>query len=80
LSEVYIELGRTFHELSLKSGETDEFDFLNLGLGKVLSWPELLAGYRTVILSEAGAGKTEEIRHSAQTLRKEGKPAFFLRL
>ena len=33
-----------------------------------------------MILSEAGAGKTEEIRHAAQTLRKERKSAFFLRL
>ncbi|EPE9059988.1 hypothetical protein ACSPJ8_003539 [Klebsiella aerogenes] len=31
-------------------------------------------------MSEAGAGKTEELRHSAQRLRKEGKVAFFLRL
>lgn len=80
LSEHYIELGRTFHELSLKSGESDEFDFRNLRYGKGLSWADLLAGYRIVILSEAGAGKTEEIRHSAQTLRQEGKQAFFLRL
>lgn len=80
MSGDYIELGRTFYELSLKSGESDEFDFRNLLFGKGLSWQDLLAGYRTVILSEAGAGKTEEIRHTAQTLRQEGKPAFFLRL
>jgi hypothetical protein len=80
LSEEYIELGRTFHELSMKSEESDEFDFRNLRFGKGLNWSDLLAGYRTVILSEAGAGKTEEIRHSAQTLRQEGKSAFFLRL
>jgi hypothetical protein len=80
LSEDYIELGRTFHELSLKSEESDEFDFHDLHFGKGLTWQDLLAGYRTVILSEAGTGKTEEIRHAAQTLRKEGKAAFFLRL
>ncbi|MFC0810376.1 hypothetical protein ACFHWW_33915, partial [Ensifer sp. P24N7] len=33
-----------------------------------------------VILSEAGAGKTREIRNAAQTLRAQGKAAFFLRL
>lgn len=36
--------------------------------------------HRVVILSEAGSGKTEEIRHAAQRLRNEGKAAFFLRL
>lgn len=80
MSEKYIELERTFRELSLKSGDNDEFDYRNLRFGKGLSWPDLIAGYRTIILSEAGAGKTEEIRHSTQTLRSEGKPAFFLRL
>ncbi len=80
MSEDYIDLERTFHELSLKSEENDEFNFRNLLFGKRLSWTDLLAGYRTVILSEAGAGKTEEIRHSTQMLRQEGKAAFFLRL
>ncbi|TIL69590.1 hypothetical protein [Mesorhizobium sp.] len=80
MSEGYIELGRTFHELSLKGGDSDEFDYRHLRVGKGLRWQDLLARYRTVILSEAGAGKTEEIRHSAQTLRNEGKSAFFLRL
>lgn len=80
MSEDYIKLGRTFHELSLKGEESDEFDFRHLRLGEGLRWPDLLAEYRTVILSEAGAGKTAEIRHSAQTLRQEQKPAFFLRL
>lgn len=33
-----------------------------------------------MILSEAGSGKTIEIRHIAQQLRRERRPAFFLRL
>lgn len=66
--------------LSLKSEEGDEFDSRLLRMGRSLDWPELLAEYRTVILSEAGAGKTEEIRHSTISLRKAGKAAFFLRL
>jgi len=43
-------------------------------------WSDLLKLPRVVVLSEAGSGKTEEIRHTAQRLRREGKPAFFLRL
>ena len=80
MSSDFIELERSFHELTLNGGDSDEFDYRNLRYGKGLSWQDLLGGYRTVILSEAGSGKTEEIRHSAQTLRAEGKPAFFLRL
>lgn len=34
LFEDYIELDRTFHELSLKREESDEYDFRNLFLEK----------------------------------------------
>ena len=72
LSEEYIDLCRTFHELTLKDGAADEFDFQHLRHGKSLSWSDLLARHRTVILSEAGSGKTEEIRQTATSLRREG--------
>jgi hypothetical protein len=45
-----------------------------------LNWADLLVAYRTVLLSEAGSGKTEEMCRAAQRLRLEGKRAFFLRL
>ncbi|MFL9841731.1 hypothetical protein ABS767_12215 [Sphingomonas sp. ST-64] len=80
MTDQYIDLGRTFRELSLKDTDDDEFDYRLLRYGKGLNWSDLQSRHRTVILSEAGAGKTEEIRHAAQTLRGEGKQAFFLRL
>lgn len=80
MSDEYIPLGRTFHELSLKGGDSDEFDIGRLWYGKSLEWTALLAEHRVVILSEAGSGKTEEIRHATRTLRADGKQAFFLRL
>lgn len=80
MSENYIELERTFHALSLKGEDSDEFDHHRLRYGQGLGWKDVLTGYRTVILSEAGSGKTEEIRHAAQMLRKDKKSAFFLRL
>ncbi len=80
MTEEYIEIKRTFCELSLKGGAGDEFDYRSLRFGNRLGWPELIGRYRTIILAEAGAGKTEEIRHSTQTLRNEAKQAFFLRL
>ncbi len=81
MSNGFIMLDRGFRELGTRvstSVDVDSFDaFFS---GERLSWNELLTGYRTVILSEAGAGKTEEIRHAATRLRAAGKEAFFLRL
>ena len=36
--------------------------------------------YRCIILSEAGAGKTEEFRRHASHWQVRGKPAFFIRI
>ena len=79
LDSGFVELRRTFHEVS-NEAPNDEADVRQFFGGKVVSWTDLLQEHRAVILSEAGAGKTEEIRHAAKRLRTEGKPAFFLRL
>lgn len=77
----YIELDRTFHEFSGYGGESDEIDLEKVfHVGQQLRWSTLLDEYRIVLLSEAGTGKTEEIRNVARKLRAEGKLAFFLRL
>jgi hypothetical protein len=80
-SHAFIELNRTFHELSNNCDESYDIDFgLALQGGKSLHWPDLIKERRLIILSEAGSGKTMEIRHIALTLREQGKAAFFLRL
>ncbi len=77
----FIELHRTFHELSEHSTENDDVDVSRaFHIGDRLYWFDLLKEYRLILLSEAGSGKTAEIRNIACTLREEGKPAFFLRL
>ena len=77
----FIELHRTFHELSKHSSENDDIDIIRaFRVGESLRWPNLIKEYRLIILSEAGSGKTAEIRNVARTLRGRGKPAFFLRL
>ncbi len=48
--------------------------------GPSINWPELKAERRTVLLAEAWAGKTEEIRQAAARRRASGDHAFFLRL
>lgn len=77
----FVELDRTFHELSQYVRESDD-EYLSRAfhLGNCLSWSDLIREYRVVLLSEAGSGKTEEIRNIAQKLRSEGKAAFFMRL
>ena len=77
----FIELHRTFHELTSENAESDDTDFTWLpGLSWSQGWPDLIKEYRLIILSEAGSGKTFEIRQIARTLRAQSKQAFFLRL
>ncbi|MFK4075236.1 NACHT domain-containing protein [Ectopseudomonas khazarica] len=77
----YIPLDRTFHELTLGTGASDDVDLTRrLGHGEVLRWPNLLSEYRVILLSEAGSGKTEEIRSTARKLRQDGTSAFFVRI
>lgn len=76
---MYIELQRTFRELLRNEEQGDNAGALSPGTSK-LTLPNLLNEFRVIILSEAGSGKTEEIRESARRLRAEGKAAFFLRL
>ncbi len=76
----FIQLNRTFHPLSDKA-ENDDADIRRfIGIGKPLGWSNLLKLRRVVILSEAGSGKTFEIRQIARQLRADKRPAFFLRL
>jgi hypothetical protein len=77
----FIELDRAFHELSEHAGKSDDVDLSQVFAVKSnLTWDDVLRIRRAVILSEAGSGKTQEIRHAAGRLRAEGKAAFFLRL
>jgi len=77
----FVELNRTFHEFSQYAGESNDADLSRaFPVGNRFSWSDLSQEYRVVLLSEAGSGKTEEIRNAALTLRGEGKAAFFIRL
>lgn len=77
----YIDLNRTFSELS-KEGKNDDNEafFDQIGLGKAIPIHDLIENKRIIILSEAGTGKTTELLECANKLRSEGKFAFFLRL
>lgn len=77
----FVELNRTFHELlEDNSSEGEEMIFGRPFGVKSLGWPDLIQEFRLIILSEAGSGKTAEIRNIGHKLREEGRSAFFLRL
>jgi len=76
----FIELNRTFHEISKESSKNDGVDISQAFGVESFNWANLINEYRIIILSEAGSGKTAEIRNVACKLREQGKPAFFLRL
>lgn len=77
--DTYIDLDRSFCELS-KNSESDNVTLRRAyGRGKI-RWPDLTKEHRLIILSEAGSGKTTEIRNVTRNLRLDGKAAFFLRL
>lgn len=77
----FVDLDRTFHEVPSHKGDTDDFDFQEtFGLGGALTWDKLINEFRVVLLSEAGAGKTVEIRQAAKRQRTAGRRGFFLRL
>ncbi|MCL4849628.1 MAG: hypothetical protein KJ066_24010 [Acidobacteria bacterium] len=77
----FIQLNRTFRDLALSEEEGREAEIFRLmRRDKPTQWPELLNEPRVILLSEAGSGKTEEIRHVCRDLRRRKKNAFFLRI
>jgi hypothetical protein len=83
----FIELDRRFRKLEKESkreeaalasytSEVFELGLLSSGLG----WNELLEERLTIILGEAGSGKTWELRHRAELLSDDGKFGFFIPL
>lgn len=77
----YINLDRAFRELGRPKVEDDDLEFdLSETTHKTWTWDELFQQWRVVLLAEAGAGKTWEIREAVRKLRDQDKDAFFLRL
>lgn len=77
----HIPLDRQFLPVleSQESAENDEI-LSFLGHVKPKAWDDLDHEFRCVILAEAGAGKTEELRQHAKDLSGRGILAFFIRI
>lgn len=72
---------RTFKTLKSANPEANSSaDWDRFLEGGGMSWDELLAFKRILMISEAGAGKTHECREQARMLFDQGEAAFFLPL
>lgn len=79
--EGYISLDRQFSLVPKNEEEAEKDESLSFwGYGKAESWEDIESDFRCVILAEAGAGKTEELRHRANVLSSQGKRSFFIRI
>ena len=78
----FIDLERRFHALT--DAELEDLEALvsrsEHPFGSDIGWPDLLDYSRVILLAEAGAGKTVEMREQAKRLVKDGKFAFFVAL
>lgn len=77
----FIPLDRTFHGLVQDENANDDTQLSLRARGTdPLVWKDLLDAPRVILLSEAGSGKTAEVRHACRQLRDQGKRAFFIRI
>lgn len=61
-----IQINRTLHELAFDPEGDDNTMLGRRTLNRLpLQWQELLAHHRVVILSEAGSGKIQSVKHCA---------------
>ena len=77
----WVPLVRRFGPAFQSDDDSDEHGIRTLlGHPNFKTWREIDTGYRTVILAEAGAGKTSEMLARAQYVEQEGRPSFFIRI
>ncbi|MCP4747886.1 MAG: hypothetical protein GY874_17375 [Desulfobacteraceae bacterium] len=79
--ENHVPLERQFSSVPKSNKEAERDEILTIwGHIKPKTWDDMDHEFRCVIIAEAGAGKTEELRQRASVLTNQGKPAFFIRI
>lgn len=79
--ENHIPLERQFSPVPKSQEDAESDEILSVwGHVKPKTWDDMDREFRCVILAEAGAGKTEELRQYSSVLTSLGKPAFFIRI
>lgn len=75
-----VDLLRTFSISKDQAEDSDDWEcYLSQGSDK-LTWKNLHEKHVTVVVGEAGIGKTIEFKNEVQRLQEEGKAAFFIEL
>lgn len=75
------DLGRTFIEVDRDDAPDIETAAMVARMtGKSIGWADVLAHPRSVLLGEAGTGKTTEFELQRERCRLDGTPAFFCRI
>lgn len=76
-----VPLVRYFSLVSSLKKDSDEYEPLSSwGGNKRVGWSDLDSEFRSVILAEAGAGKSYEMEARAKYLQSQSQPAFFIRI
>ena len=76
-----VPLNRKFSTIHRSQQASDEQEILaEWGFPPFKQWSEIDDGYRSVILGEAGAGKTFEMRARAKYTKDQGHAAFLIRI
>lgn len=76
-----VPLARYFSLVPKSKDDSDERELHSLwGTQKCTEWQMLEEEYRCVILAEAGAGKTFEMKSRAKHIQQSGRAAFFIRI
>ena len=76
-----VPLVRRFSPVAASPSDSDEQQIQELfGFRSPDTWKDLDKRYRSVVLAEAGAGKTVEMKARAEHVEQQGRPAFFIRI
>ena len=76
-----VPLDRRFSPVAASPSDSDERQIQELfGFSSPDTWEDLDKRYRSVVLAEAGAGKTFEMKARAEHVEQKGRPAFFIRI
>ena len=76
-----VPLVRRFSPVRRSPSDSDEHEIQAIfGYGNVATWEEIDKRYRSVVLAEAGAGKTFEMQARARYVESQAHLAFFIRI
>ncbi len=82
MRENYVDLNRAFEDIAEDQSDEQAIQrsYFRRAFGRPLLLDDLLVSPCTVVLAEAGSGKTWEMEAAAERLSRPDRPAFFVRI